>query len=258
MPRSSALIAVLSTGLVGVLALATAGCSAASPGPSAAASRPSTAPSATTTIATTPSQTPTPLDHAYDAVLISRARAGDLAGVRAALAAGADTRATDSTGATALVAAAYGNHVEVAQALVEAGSDVNHQDRSRQSAYLIATSEVGDDPRLLDLTLANGADLRSLDSFDGTGLIRAADRGFAVIVQRLIVAGVAVDHVNRLGWTALLEAVILGDGDAAHVEVVRLLLAAGADRSIPDRDGVTALQHAQRRGYREMVELLAG
>jgi len=224
---------------VGVLALAAAGCSAA-------------------TSKTTPSQPPTPPDHAQDAVLISRARVGDLAGVRAALAAGADTGATDSTGGTALVAAAYGNHVEVAQVLVDAGSDVNHQDRSRQGAYLIATSEVGDDPRLLDLTLANGADLRSLDSFDGTGLIRAADRGFAVIVQRLIDAGVDVDHVNRLGWTALLEAVILGDGDAAHVEVVRLLLAAGADRFIPDRDGVTALQHAQRRGYRGMVALLGG
>jgi uncharacterized protein len=66
-----------------------------------------------------------------------------------------------------------------------------------------------------------------------------------------------VNHVNRLGWTALLEAVILGDGGAAHTEIVRLLLAHGADPRIADRDGVTALEHARRRGYGGMVQLLA-
>ena len=37
---------------------------------------------------------------------------------------------------------------------------------------------------------------------------------------------------------------------------MRLLLDAGADRSIADRDGVTALEHARERGYDEMVALL--
>ena len=63
--------------------------------------------------------------------------------------------------------------------------------------------------------------------------------------------------MNNLGWTALLEAVILGDGGEAHTEIVRLLLAAGADRSIADRDGVTALEHARERGYDAMVALLS-
>jgi ankyrin repeat protein len=48
------------------------------------------------------------------------------------------------------------------------------------------------------------------DRYDGTGLIRAAERGHARIVRRLLRAGIAVDHVNRLGWTALLEAIVLG------------------------------------------------
>ena len=165
--------------------------------------------------------------------------------------------ATDEAGRTALVAAAYGNHLDVAQALVEAGADVNVEDDSQQSAFLIATSEVGDDPRLLELTLGNGADVDAKDSYDGTGLIRAADRGFVRIVRRLLETEMDVDHVNRLGWTALLEAVILGDGDAAHTEVVRLLVEEGeADVTIPDGQGVTALEHAREKGQDAIVEIL--
>ena len=121
--------------------------------------------------------------------LIDAAARGDLSAVRAALGAGADVRTTDADGATALVRAAYGNHVEVAETLLAAGADPNHQDRTQQSAYLIATSEVGDDVRLLDLVLAHGADVNAKDSYNGTGLIRAAERGYPRIVARLIAAG---------------------------------------------------------------------
>lgn len=191
-----------------------------------------------------------------DLDLIAAATAGDTAAVRAALAAGADVRAVDPTGATALVRAAYGNHVDAARVLVDAGADVNHEDSTQQSAYLIATSEIGDDVRLLDLTLAHGGDVRALDSFDGTGLIRAAHRGYPQVVDRLLAAGVAVDHVNNLGWTALLEAVILGDGGPQHQAVVRSILAAGADRGVRDRGGLTALDHAREKGQTEVVRLL--
>jgi len=155
-----------------------------------------------------------------------------------------------------LLTAAYANDVDEASRLIEAGADVNAKDETVQSAYLIATSEVGDDPRLLELTLANGADVASLDSYDGTGLIRAADRGYTTIVSRLLETDVDVDHVNRLGWTALLEAIILGGGDGAHTDVVRLLVEAGADLTIADGQGVTPLAHAERSGYEEMAEIL--
>jgi uncharacterized protein len=117
-----------------------------------------------------------------------------------------------------LLAAAYENDVARARRLIEDGADVNAKDESGQSAYLIATSEVGDDPRLLDLTLDAGADVDAKDSYDGTGLIRAAERGYSTIVARLLETEIDVDHVNRLGWTALLEAVILGEGGGAHLD----------------------------------------
>lgn len=156
-----------------------------------------------------------------------------------------------------LIRAAYRNDVEAAARLIAAGADVNAKDSTEQSAYLIATSEVGDDPRLLELTLANGADVHSLDSFDGTGLIRAADRGYVRIVRRLLETDVKVDHVNNLGWTALHEAVLLGDGSRDYVRIVRLLAAAGADVDKPSRrDGIRPLQHAERRGFTAVADAL--
>ena len=193
-----------------------------------------------------------------NAELIEAAERGDAETVRRLLEEGASVRARDEGGRTALVAAAYGNHLGAAGALIEAGADVNQKDETVQSAHLISTSEVGDDPRLLELTLRNGADVGSLDSYDGTGLIRAADRGHVRIVEELLQTETNVDHVNNLGWTALLEAIILGEGDARHTEVVRLLVEGGANPNLPDGDGVTPLQHAEQRGYSEMAEILRG
>lgn len=197
-------------------------------------------------------------DPRRDRALIEAAAAGNREAVTHLLGEGASVDAADGTGRTALVAASYGNHVAVAEALIDAGADVNVEDDSQQSAFLIATSEVGDDPRLLDLTLRNGADVDATDSYDGTGLIRAADRGHLRIVRRLLETEMDVDHVNRLGWTALLEAVILGGGDAEHTDVVRALVEeGGADVGIPDGNGTTALGHARDHGYEEIVAILA-
>jgi len=151
--------------------------------------------------------------------------------------------------------AAWDNDVRRARALIGRGADVNAKDETEQSAYLIATSEGYLD--LLNLTLQHGADVDSKDSFNGTGLIRAADRGHADIAGRLIQAGIKIDHVNNLGWTALHEAIILGDGSGRYLTTVQVLVAAGADVRLPSRrDQVTPLAHAQAGGFDEIAEVL--
>ena len=190
------------------------------------------------------------------AALREAAGRGDTAAVRALLDQGAPVDATDDRGATALVRAAYGNQVAAAALLVQAGADVNLQDDTRQSAYLIATSEVGDDPRLLDLTLGAGADIDAKDSYNGTGLIRAAERANVKIVERLLQAGIDRDHVNRLGYTALHEAVVFGEGGPADQATVAALVAGGVALDIPDGNGDTALAHAERGGQREVASIL--
>ena len=105
--------------------------------------------------------------------------------------------------------------------------------------------------------LDNGASAKLVTSvYDGTALIAAAHLGHDRVVKELIRAGAPLDHVNNLGWTALIEAVILGEGGPRHVETVRALVEAGANVNIADRQGVTPLQHARARGYAEMIAIL--
>ena len=147
-----------------------------------------------------------------------------------------------------LIAFAWDDDVKQARRLIEAGADVNAKDKTKQSAYLISTSEGYLD--LLELTLDHGADVGSLDKWDGTGLIRAAERGHHDIVGRLLQTDIDVDHVNNLGWVALHEAIVLGDGSGRYVDTVRALVAGGADlRVAPRRDGISPLRHAQQRGF---------
>jgi uncharacterized protein len=75
-------------------------------------------------------------------------------------------------------------------------------------------------------------------------------------VRILVAAGAPLDHVNNLGWTAVMESIVLGDGGARHTDTLKALLDAGANPNLPDRGGLTPLAHARARGYRRMVELL--
>ncbi|MDR0221360.1 MAG: ankyrin repeat domain-containing protein [Lachnospiraceae bacterium] len=187
--------------------------------------------------------------------LIKAVEKGDIEAVKQLLAQGAYIHAQDREGKCALVAAAYKNNLEIVDLLIAAGADVNMKDDSLQSAYLIATSDGY--VELLKKTLAAGADILCTDSYNGTGLIRAADRGHVEVVRELLKTKIRVNHVNRIGWTALHEAIILGDGGARHTEVVRMLVEAGADVNLPDKEG-TPLAHAKSQGFAEIVRILEG
>ncbi|WGD36662.1 ankyrin repeat domain-containing protein [Lysinibacter sp. HNR] len=156
-----------------------------------------------------------------------------------------------------LIQAAWANNVAEAEQLIIAGADVNAKDDTVQSAYLISTSEGYLD--FLNLTLANGADVASLDWYNGTGLIRAAERGHAAIVGRLVRAGISLDHVNNPGWVALHEALLFAKATQveAYQDTARVLVAAGANLEIPAvGDGETPLRMAQRRGLQVQENLM--
>jgi ankyrin repeat protein len=193
-------------------------------------------------------------ENAMDIQLHKAAAADDAAAIETLLAKGAKIDARDARGATALLVATHGNKVNAARALIEAGADVNAKDDISDSPYLYAGAR--GHLEILKLTLAHGADLKSINRYGGTAIIPAAERGHVETIDTLIKAGADVDHINRLGWTALLEAIILSDGGPRHVKIVALLIAAGANVNLADNDGVSPLQHARGRGYREIVALL--
>ncbi|KIQ63923.1 ankyrin [Kitasatospora griseola] len=190
-----------------------------------------------------------------DQRLLGAAHTGDVAAVRAALAAGANLEARDPQGRTALLTAALADQVAVAEFLVAAGANPDAQDDREDSPWLV--TGVTGSVAMMRALLAAGPDLGLTNRFGGVSLIPAAERGHVAYVRAVLEeTDIDVDHVNRLGWTALLEAVILGDGGRSHIEIVRLLLAAGADPRLADADGVTALQHAERRGFNGIAALL--
>ncbi|MEU6660453.1 ankyrin repeat domain-containing protein [Streptomyces sp. NPDC046821] len=190
-----------------------------------------------------------------DRDLLGAAERGDADAVRAAITAGANVETHDRHRRTPLLLASLGDHVAAAEALVAAGADPNAQDDRDDSAWL-ATGVTGS-VRMMRALLPAKPDLKLTNRFGGISIIPAAERGHVEYVRALLrETDIDVDHVNRLGWTALLEAVILGDGGRAHQEIVELLLAAGADPGLPDGDGVTSLEHAERRGFTEIAGLL--
>jgi len=186
--------------------------------------------------------------------LLAAAASGDAEGVRAALEAGADLETRDGQGRTALLLAATFDHVEVAEVLVERGASADALDDRHDTPWLV--TGVTGSVAMLEALLPADPDLTIRNRYGGVSVIPASERGHVDYVRRVVETGVDVDHVNDLGWTALLEAVILGDGGPRHQEIVRILLDAGADRSIADRDGVTALEHARDRGQHEVVRIL--
>jgi hypothetical protein len=189
-----------------------------------------------------------------EAALLRAAAAGDADEAARALRAGADIEARDDGGRTALLLAAAADHVDVARLLIALGADPDALDGQHDTPWLV-TGVTGSVAMLETILLAK-PDLTMVNRFGGVSVIPAAERGHVDYLRRVVTTGIDVNHVNRLGWTALLEAVILGDGGADHQEIVRILLAAGADRSIGDNDGVTALEHARAKGYVEIARIL--
>jgi uncharacterized protein len=188
--------------------------------------------------------------------LHAAAAKGDVAAFEALPRAGLDLEHRDGHGRTALHIAAHGSHEAFVLALVKAGANINAKDSQHYDIVTIAS--VANDVEMLRYALALGASARQVTSpYDGTALIAAAHLGHAEVVRVLIAAGAPLDHVNNLNWTAVIEAVILGNGGAAHQATLKALLDAGADATIPDRNGLTPLEHAKNRGYREMIEMLA-
>ncbi len=169
--------------------------------------------------------------------------------------------ALDSNGLSAVLHTLMQNQLDAMQMLLNAGADPDAFDPESsknvidQTAFLYAGA-TGNNAALKILINA-GARADIFNYYGGTALIPAAEKGHVDTVRLLLKESkIDINHVNKLGWTALLEAVVLSNGGKTHQQIIALLLQAGADVAIADREGVTALQHAQSKGYTEIVKLI--
>jgi hypothetical protein len=191
---------------------------------------------------------------AYTGLHAAAAR-GEAAEIVRLVKGGADANERDRYRRTPLHVAAYKGRHEAMRALVRAGANPNALEYDRYDIVTIAA--VADDAATLRVALEIGCSAKNVTSrYDGTALIAAAHLGHDEVVRTLIRAGAPLDHVNNLGWTALIESIVLGDGGKRHTATLKALVDAGADVNLADRDGRTPLALAKGRGYRAMAAIL--
>jgi len=177
--------------------------------------------------------------------------------VERALKNGADVNTRSSSKQSLLLIATHNGNFEMAKLLVSYGADVNLQDEISDSPFLYAGAS--GQAAFVKLFFENGARYDVFNRYNGSALIPACERGYVETVKLLAnTKDFPIDHVNRLGWTALMEAVLLGNGSKKYQEVVQILVDAGCNINIPDKDGVTPLQHAEAMGFTEIAAILKG
>lgn len=187
--------------------------------------------------------------------LHAAAHRGDVARLKALLAAGAPVDARDAAGRTPLHVATFARQRDAVRTLAASGATLGLLEHDRYDA--VTSAAVADDEDTLRLLLSLGASAKLVTSrYDGTALIAAAHLGHDGVVRQLIAAGAPLDHVNNLHWTAAIEAVVLGDGGARHQATLKALLDAGANARLADREGRMPVELARARGFGEMVKLL--
>lgn len=162
-----------------------------------------------------------------DENVIELVKSNNAEGLRTALENGADVNTKDSRGRSLLLLAAVGKKIKIAKILVEYKADVNLQDQQLDSPFLFAGAN--GQTELVKLFLKNGARFDVFNRYNGTALIPACERGHVETVKVLAnTEDFPINHVNRLGWTALIEAVILGDGSLKYQQIVQILKDKGA------------------------------
>ena len=187
--------------------------------------------------------------------IMAAASKGDAKELKNLIAKGESPNIRDNHGRTPLHVAAFGGHHEVMRILVSAGVDPNALENDRYDIVTIAAVE--NDIPTLKLSLELGGSAKNVTSrYDGTALIAAAHLGHFEVVQILIDAGAPLDHINNLGWTALIESIVLGDGGERHLKTLKALVDAGANVNIADQGGQTPLSLARSRGYTKMGSIL--
>lgn len=188
--------------------------------------------------------------------LLLAAGNGHRKAVKVLLAAGSDINHRNIGATTPLIRAAEAGRARIAKMLIEAGAAVEAVNNKGISA-LTAAAFNGDDD-VIEKLLEKGADAEFVDRTGKGPIVYAAAKGFSDSVQLLLKAGVAPDTRYGNNLTALMWAaghtndVPVGDG----VATVRTLVEHGAAVDLQDDRGRTALMTAAQMGHTEVVEVL--
>ena len=158
-----------------------------------------------------------------------------------------------SNGQTPLMAAAIRGDVTAMTILVGKGADVNARNGAGETALMFAATN--GDPKAVEFLLQHGADATARSKRNETALGNAGTSGAEEAVRLLLGRGADVNTRNIRGYSPLMLA---AGADAIPAEVVKLLLARGADKTFTADYDETARDLALKRGDTEVSRLLGG
>ncbi len=196
-------------------------------------------------------------------LMVASSVQGNIAAVRYLIAHHADVRATDQVGSDALVLAGLKSDAEVEQFLLQNGADPRHADKAGFTA--LHNSLAYSDFTGAKLLLAAGSDPNAANSFGGevkngplalvhlTPLMLAVPHSQSQIVERLLQDGA---HPNDLDIRKMTPLMLSIATDQANPEIVRRLIASGADVNAKDRYGESVLDWAQKFRNPEILSAL--
>lgn len=214
-----------------------------------------------------------------DTALMLASFHGHVRVVESLLAASAALEVPSRSGDTALMAAAIAGHDAIVQRLLDAGANVDARNAVGRTPLMFAA--VAGQPSTVESLLRHGADVDAQDAEGRTALafaalhVRAVDSGalnadglqpsasrphgqrgngnsrYRETSQALLHHGAAADACDARGATPLMHAA--GNG---HIEIVAVLLGAGADCERRDQRGHTALSYAIRAGRAHAARVL--
>ena len=168
--------------------------------------------------------------------------------VRALLDKGADIKASNGVGHTALHAAANAGNLPVLSLLLEKELDINARTREPSGGFtpLILASQTRNTD-VVRFLIAKGADVNAATPRDNpsrvkngaidvggiTALMVAASLGPPSLVKSLLDAGAGVNAQDIRGMTPLMLAIAT---DHQNPEIIRMLLSGGANKDIRSRE----------------------
>lgn len=194
-------------------------------------------------------------DTSMNSEFLYAAEQGDIDKLRKCISKNVNLDCTNRQGRTAITLASLNKHYDCVELLISAGADVDKQDQTCFNPFLLSC--LNNDLTLLRLVLPAKPDLDRLTRFGGVGITPASEKGHVEIVRELLTCtDINVNHTNFVGWTPLLEAIVLNDGGPKQQEIVKLLLEHGANPHMTDKYGKSPLTLAKEKGYHEIAELL--
>lgn len=177
---------------------------------------------------------------------------GDFHETKKLLDLGVNVDSQDEKKQSVLMLATKQNNVEIAKLLIDYGADVNLRDETKLTPWICAAANGFHE--ILEYG-APHSDVNLVNRFGGTALLPSSEKGFLKTVEVAIKSKVPINHINDLNWSALQEAVVLGNGMSSYHIIIRLLLDNGANMNFIDDYGKTALDWAKEYNQ-EYVQLL--